>query len=178
MDNIFSKRQSDRAYISDKPVEKEKLEMVLEAARLAPSACNGQPWHIIVVDQEDLKNKVADCTSSKALGMNHFTKQAPIILVIVEEATNVTATLGNWIKRKHYQHLDIGILASHISLCASMNDLGTCIMGWFDEKKMKKLLSIPSNRKIPLVITLGYPSAPLREKKRKEMQEIVSYNKY
>lgn len=178
MTDIFSKRQSDRSYIADKPIEGHKLDYILEAARLAPSACNGQPWHIIVVDDPDIKNQLADCTSSKVLGMNHFTKQAPVILVLVEQKTNATATMGNWIQKKHYQHLDIGVLASHISLAATVQGLGSCIIGWFDEKKVKKLLSIPSSRNIPLVITLGYPSSPTREKMRKNREEIISYNKY
>ncbi|PKP39054.1 MAG: nitroreductase, partial [Bacteroidetes bacterium HGW-Bacteroidetes-15] len=77
---LVTNRQSDRGYINQ-PVEKDKLERILEAARIAPSACNAQPWKFIVVDNEELKNKLADTTSSKILGMNHFTKQAPIHIV-------------------------------------------------------------------------------------------------
>ena len=83
--DFVSKRQSVRAYDTQRPVEKEKIERILQAAQLAPSACNAQPWHIIVVDEPELKNKVADATSARALGMNHFTKQAPVHLILVEE---------------------------------------------------------------------------------------------
>ncbi|NOQ24316.1 MAG: nitroreductase, partial [Bacteroidales bacterium] len=78
--DLIKFRQSDRTYLPQ-AIEKEKLDRILEAARVAPSACNAQPWKFVVVDQEDLKNKIADCTSSKILGMNHFTKQAPIHIV-------------------------------------------------------------------------------------------------
>ena len=128
---LAEKRQSDRSY-DTRPVEKEKLERVLEAARLSPSACNGQPWKIIVVDEPELKSKVADATSSKILGFNHFTKQAPVHLVIVEENTNLSSKFGGLVKHKHFPHIDLGILASHITLAAADEGLGTCIIGWLD----------------------------------------------
>ena len=87
-------RQSVRAFDTERPVEKEKLNGSSEAARLAPSACNAQPWHLIVVDEPELKNKVADATSARALGMNHFTKQAPVHIVLVEEKVNLTSGVG------------------------------------------------------------------------------------
>ncbi len=175
---LVHQRQSDRAYDADKPVEKEKLERILEAARLAPSACNAQPWHFVVVDNAELKNKIADATSSRVLGMNHFTKQAPVHIVVVEESANITSSIGSFVKRKHFPHIDLGIAAAHVSLAAADEGLGTCILGWFDEKKVKKLLEIPSSKKVLLIITLGYSTQPLREKKRKPADEVVSYNKY
>jgi len=96
--DLINKRQSDRAYI-DKPIEEEKQERILEAGRLAPSACNAQPWRFIVVNNPELKNKIADCTSSKILGMNHFTKQAPVHIVIIEEKANFTSSAGSIISR-------------------------------------------------------------------------------
>ena len=88
-------RQSDRSYL-DKPVEAEKLARILECARMAPSACNAQPWHIIVVDNPEIRAKIADATSERILGMNHFTKQAPLLLVLIEEEANITSSLGGW----------------------------------------------------------------------------------
>ncbi|MCK5170982.1 MAG: nitroreductase family protein [Bacteroidales bacterium] len=175
--DLLKYRQSDRAYLAT-PVEKEKLERIIEAGRLAPSACNAQPWKFVIVDQEDLKNKIADCTSSKILGMNHFTKQAPIHIVIVEEKANLTSNAGSLIKNKQFPLIDIGITAEHICLQATAEDLGTCMLGWFDETKVKKLLNIPKSKRVPLIITLGYPASETREKRRKDFDKLVSYNSY
>lgn len=174
---LVQNRQSDRAYL-DKPVEKEKLERILEAARLAPSACNSQPWKFIVVTDPEKRMQVADATASKMLSMNHFTKQAPVQLVLVEENANFTSTVGGWATNKHYPHIDLGIVAAHISLAAADEGLGSCIIGWCDEKKIKKALEIPKGKRVMLVILLGYSNQPLREKKRKTKEEIVSYDKY
>ena len=170
-------RQSDRNYL-DQPIEKDKLSRILECARLSPSACNAQPWHIIVVDNPELKNKIADATSAKLLGMNHFTKQAPIHLVIVEEAANLSSGFGSWVKRKHFPLIDIGIIAGHICLAAASEGLGTCMIGWFDESKVKKLLGVPSSKRVQLIITLGYSAQKTRDKIRKPTDKIVSYNGY
>jgi len=174
---LVQSRQSDRAYL-DKPMEQEKLDRILEAARLAPSACNAQPWKIVVVTDEEKRLLVADATANKLLSMNHFTKQAPVQLVILEENANFTSNVGGWATNKHYPHIDLGILAAHISLAAADEGLGSCIIGWCDEKKVQKALDIPKNKRVMLVILLGYSAQPLREKKRKTKEEIVSYDKY
>jgi len=170
-------RQSDRAYL-DKAVEAEKLERILESARLAPSACNSQPWKFIVVTDPEKRLQVADATSSKLLSMNHFTKQAPVMLVVIEESGNFTSSIGGWMTGKHYPHIDLGIAAAHITLAAADEGLGSCIIGWCDEKKVQGALDIPKNKRVMLVILLGYSSQSLREKKRKTKEEIVSYDKY
>lgn len=175
---FVSTRQSVRAYDPDRPVEKEKLDRIIEAARLSPSACNAQPWHIIVVDEPELKNKVADATSARALGMNHFTKQAPVHLLLVEEKVNLSSGVGGWVKQKDYAQMDLGIIAAHIVLAAHAEGLSTCIVGWFNEPVMRELLGIPKSKRVWLDITLGYGTQPLRAKKRKDLSEIVSYNKY
>ncbi|HEY3387961.1 MAG TPA: nitroreductase family protein [Prolixibacteraceae bacterium] len=175
--SLVLSRQSDRSYL-DQPVEKDKLLRILECARLSPSACNAQPWHIIVVDAPELKNKIADATSAKLLGMNHFTKQAPIHLVLVEEAANLSSGFGSWVKRKHFPLIDIGIIAGHICLAAASEGLGTCMIGWFDEPKVKKLLGVPSSKRVQLIITLGYAASGTRSKIRKPADKIVSYNGY
>lgn len=174
---LVQNRQSDRAY-EDKPVEKEKIERILEAARLAPSACNSQPWKFIVVTNPEKRLQVAEATSNKILSINHFTKQAPVQLVLVEESANLSSTIGGWVKNRHYPHIDLGIVASHICLAAADEGLGTCMVGWLDEKKIQKALDIPKNKRVMLVILLGYSKQPLREKKRKTKEEIASYNKY
>lgn len=175
---IVTNRQSCRKYDTEKKVDREVINRILEAARNAPSACNAQPWHFIVVDEPELKNKVADAASARLLNMNHFTKQAPVHIVVVEEKVNLTSGIGGIVKDKHFAFLDIGIAAAHICLAAEAENLGSCILGWFAENKMKKLLNVPDNRRIVLDIVIGYPAQPLREKKRKDFDEIVSYNKY
>jgi len=175
---LVSTRQSDRAFDPDRPVERKKIERILEAARLAPSACNAQPWHMIVIDDPELKNRVADATSARALGMNHFTKQAPVHILLVEERVNLTSGIGGWVKQKDYAQMDLGILAAHITLAAHAEELGSCILGWFNETKMRELLSIPDNKRVWLDIAIGYSRQPLRSKKRKALQEVVSYNGY
>lgn len=170
-------RQSDRSYL-DRPIEPDNLARILESARLSPSACNAQPWHIIVVDDPEIKDKIADATSEKILGMNHFTKQAPMHLVLVEEAANFTSNFGSWVKRKHFPLIDIGIIAEHICLAAADEGLGSCMIGWFDETKVKKILGVPSSKRVQLIISLGYPALKTRIKIRKPIGEIVSYNGY
>ena len=174
---LVKQRQSDRAYLPQ-PIEQEKLDRILEAARLAPSACNAQPWKMVVVTDEALRMQVADATSNRALGMNHFTKQAPVQIVVLEEKANFTSNFGSWAKNKHFPHVDLGILSAHICLAAADEGLGTCMVGWFDEDKVKKALEIPKSKRVLLVITLGYPAKETREKRRKDLAEIVSVNKY
>lgn len=175
---FVSTRQSDRAFDPDRPVEKEKIARIVEAVQLAPSACNSQPWRLIVVDDPELKNRVADTTSSRVLGMNHFTKQAPVHIVLVEEKVNLSSGIGGWIKNKDYAQLDLGIAAAYIALAAHAEGLGSCIVGWFDEKKMRDLLHIPESKRVWLDIIVGYSTQPLRPKKRKSSDEIASFNGY
>mgnify|MGYP003415366344 FL=1 len=162
----------------EQSVEKEKIERIIEAARLAPSACNAQPWSFVVVDEPDLKNKIADATSSRVLGMNHFTKQAPVHLLLVEEKVNISSGIGGWIKKKDYAQMDLGIVAAHIVLAAQAEGLGTCIVGWFDEDKVKDLLHIPTSKRVWLDIVIGYSTQPLRKKSRKNVDKILSFNRY
>lgn len=175
---LVTDRQSDRAFDSNKQVETEKIHRILEAARLAPSACNSQPWHFIIVDEPELKNKVADATSSRILGINHFTKQAPVHIIVVEEKVNFSAAFGGWAKSKHFPHIDIGIATAHMCLAAENEGLGTCILGWFDEEKIRKLLNIPKDKRVLLDIVVGYSTQAKREKKRKDFDTIVSRNTY
>lgn len=175
---LFKKRQSVRAY-SDQPVEQDKLLRCIEAAHCAPSACNAQPWKYIVINDAALKNSIADHITSKLLSMNHFTRQAPVLVAIVREPANFTSSVGQVLKNKEYPLMDIGISAIQFCLQATAEGLGTCIMGWFDEKKIKKLLQVPATKRIELIITLGYPTSDeIRPKIRKNLDSILSFNKY
>lgn len=176
--NLVKERQSTRKFDTERKVDREVITRILEAARLSPSACNAQPWHFIVVDDEELKNKVADATSARLLNMNHFTKQAPVHIVVVEEKVNLSSGIGGIIKNKQFAFLDIGIAAAHICLAAKAEGLGTCILGWFAEDKIKKLLNIPKSKRVVLDIVLGYEAQELRDKKRKDLENIASFNSY
>ena len=131
MEMIMS-RQSVREY-SNEPVRKESVEQCLEAARFAPSACNAQPWKFIVVDDPVIKDQLADATQDRILPMNHFTKQAPVHIVVIREKANLTSNIGQVIKNKEYPLIDIGIAVEHLCLQALEEGLGTCIIGWFNE---------------------------------------------
>lgn len=176
--SLVRNRQSDRAY-SDKPIAREQILRIVEAARLAPSACNAQPWHFIVVDSPELKNRLADAAASRVLGINHFTKQAPVHIVIVMEGANFNSKFGSLVKNKSLPLIDIGIAAEHICLAAKAEGLGSCMLGWFNEPAVKKLLAIPKSKRVPLIITLGYPlTDEIREKRRKESDQVLSFNRY
>jgi len=172
-------RQSVRRY-ANIPVEKEKVDQCLESARLAPSASNSQPWKFIVVDKEPLRTEVAKATFSDIQLINKFTLQAPVLIVIVMEKAKLITRLAMLVKKKEWPLIDIGITAEHFCLQAAELGLGTCMIGWFDEDKIKKLLQIPSDNSIGLVISLGYAAEgyPQRTKIRKPIEEVVRYNKY
>ncbi|NOR87860.1 MAG: NAD(P)H nitroreductase [Bacteroidales bacterium] len=175
---LINKRESTRAY-QNTVVEEVKLERCLEAARFAPSASNSQPWTFIVVNESQLKDQVAKATFSKAVSFNKFTLEAPIMIAIVTEKSKITAQMGNFLKNQQYNLIDIGIATEHFCLQAAEEGLGTCILGWFDEKKIKSLLNVPKNKRINIVISLGYPTdTPVREKIRKPMSKILRYNSY
>ena len=175
--DLIKSRQSDRKY-SEKPVEKDKLDRILEAGRMAPSACNAQPWKFIVVDNPELLEKLAEAASAKLLGMNMFVSQAPLMIVIVRESPNFSSKIGATIKNKDYSLIDIGIASENICLQAKAEGIGSCMLGWFDEKMVKNILEIPRSKRVELLITLGYSLSDKREKRRKPAEETVAYNKY
>ncbi len=176
---LVNSRQSVRRY-ANTPVEAGKINLCLESARLAPSASNSQPWHFIVVNEEPLRTEVAKATFTDIQLINKFTLQAPVMIVIVIEKARLITRLAMLVKKKEWPLIDIGIAAEHFCLQATELGLGTCMIGWFDEKKLQKLLNIPSGKTIGLVISLGYAveGYKVRTKIRKETGEIVSWNKY
>ena len=168
---IAQTRQSCRAYDESRPVEPEKLEAVLEAARLAPSACNGQPYHITVC-QGDTAKAVAAATAG--MGLNKFAAQAPVLLVLSEMPYVVSAAAGSRMKQNDYRSLDIGIAAAYLTAEATAQGLGSCILGWLDDSKIRAICGL--KHPVRLVITLGYAKEgdKLREKKRIPMSELVT----
>jgi nitroreductase len=174
---IIYGRQSDRKY-DRRPVESEKLERIIEAARMSPSANNAQPWKFIVVTDPDMLLKISEAASDKLLGMNSFVSQAPAQIVVVREKADIATRAAGVAKKRDYSLIDIGIASENICLQAEAEGLGSCMIGWFDEKKVKKHLGIPTSKRVELIITLGYSISSQREKKRKPPELTVSYNKY
>ncbi len=177
--DLVVKRQSVRRYLS-KAIEPEKIERCLEAARLAPSASNSQPWSFIVIDEPELKNKVARQTYGNIISFNKFVLNAPVLVVFVVEKPKVITRLGSMIKKLDYPLIDIGITAEHFCLQATEEGLGTCMLGWFNARPIKKLLNVPMSKTIGLIIAVGYPPADykVRAKTRKKLEEVVHYNSY
>ena len=168
---IAQTRQSCRAYDEQRLVEQEKLEAILNAARLAPSACNGQPYHLTVCHGESAK---AAAAATMGMGMNKFAGQAPVLIVISEMPYVKSAALGAKLKGIDYRSIDIGIVAAYITAEAAAQGLGSCILGWLDDKKLRELCGV--EYPVRLVITLGYAkeSEKLRTKIRKDLSELVS----
>lgn len=172
---LVQKRQSDRKY-APKPVAREHILKCLEAARMAPSACNSQPWKFVVVDDRVRLIQISD--AAIGLGMNKFTVQVPVLVAVVQENMNLEAKAGAVVKNKDYSMMDLGMAVENFCLQAAELGLGTCIMGWFDEKKVKDVLGVPRGRRVQLLIALGHPDAPTRSKVRKPLEEMSSWNEY
>ena len=167
---IAQTRQSCRSYDAARAVEQEKLDAILASARLAPSACNAQPYHITVCRGEAAK---AAAKAVQGMGMNKFATDCPVMLVISEASYNATAALGAKVKDNDYRSIDIGIMTAYLTAEATAQGLSTCILGWLDDKELRKICGI--EEKVRLVVSLGYAKADdkLRQKKRKDMEELV-----
>ena len=168
---IAQTRQSCRAYEAARSVEQEKLAAVLEAARLAPSACNAQPYHFTVCRGEAAKAAAKAC---QGLGMNKFASQAPVLIIISEQPYSKSAAMGAKVKNNDYRSIDIGITTAYLTAEATAQGLSTCILGWIDDKKLREITGIDAPAR--LVITLGYAAEgdKLRSKQRKDLDMLVS----
>ena len=169
---IANLRQSCRNYDRNKTVEEEKITAILEAARLAPSACNGQPYHFTVCKGESAK-KVAKATMG--MGINKFAADAPVLIVISEVEYIKSAAIGAKLKHNDYRSMDIGIAAAYLTAEATAQGLSTCILGWFDDGEIREICGLKNL--VRLVITVGYAAEDdnLRDKKRKTLEELVTY---
>ena len=168
---IAKTRQSCRSYDPDRPVEEEKIQAMLESARLAPSACNGQPYFITVLRGEQAKEAAAATTG---MGMNKFAAQAPVLMVISEMPYVRSAAAGAKLKKNDYRSIDIGIAAAYLTAEATAQGLSTCILGWLDDAKLRALCGVDGQ--VRLVITVGYAKEGdvLREKRRKDMDALAA----
>lgn len=173
--DLVRNRQSERAFHS-RPISREIIERCLEAARLAPSACNSQPWRFLVVDHQQDRDRLVSAAFGGIYAMNQFACKAPVLVVVITERSKYIARLGGFLRGVQYSLLDIGAACEHFILQAAEEGVGTCWLGWFNEKAIKKELGLPRSTRVDVMIAMGYPENPkLREKKRKPIHEIRQY---
>jgi nitroreductase len=177
--DLIKQRKSVRDFL-DRPVEQDKIMMCLEAARLAPSASNSQPWRFIVVDDKELKDKLCDAAFGGLYLVNSFCKTAPVMVAVVSEKSKFLTRIGGMFRGTKYYLIDIGIACEHFVLEAEDLGLGTCWIGWFNEGGVKSVLGIPKEKKIDILIALGYYDREKlgTEHGREPMDKIASFNSY
>ncbi len=177
--DLIKHRKSVRNFL-DRPVEREKIMMCLEVARLAPSASNSQPWRFIVVDDRQLKDKLCEAAFSGIYFINAFCKMAPVIVVVISEKSKFLTRIGEMFRGTKYYLIDIGIASEHFVLQAEELGLGTCWIGWFNERAVKSILNIPQQKKIDILIAVGYYNREKlgTEHGRESMDKIASFNTY
>jgi nitroreductase len=173
--SLVEKREACRDFSSE-VVSRENLIEIVNAARLAPSACNSQPWKMIIVDGEKAK-EIPPALQSPERSINHFTNYVSSFIVICE--TKAVLMKGATCDSQYYAQMDIGIIAAHLTLAAASKGISTCIMGAIQEPGIKKILSVPDDVKVRLVVAVGYARTDdLRTKSRKEFNEVVSINNF
>ncbi|MFH1478234.1 MAG: nitroreductase family protein [Candidatus Omnitrophota bacterium] len=174
---LISNRRTLRKYSSE-TVPREIIDRCLDAARLAPSACNSQPWYFVVIDDEGLRKRVGEAAFSGVYSMNSFARSAPILIIVVRDCTKYITKLGGFLRKVNFSLIDIGISCQNLVMQGEEESLGSCYLGWFDEKRVKGILNIPKNKKIDLMISLGYPEKEERPIKEKlPLDKIRSFNK-
>lgn len=173
---LIHSRRSIRRY-SDKPVEREKILSCLEAARLAPSAENVQPWRFLVIDDPPIKERFANKVFSGIYSFSKFAAKAPVLIMMLARLDIMANRIGKQIQNIHFYLIDMGIAGEHIVLQAQELGLGSCWIGWFNMRKARKFFNIPRKYKVVSLISLGYSQKkPSPRKKRKELEEIAWFN--
>jgi len=179
---LLQRRRSVRRY-RRQAVEAEKVALILESARLAPSACNQQPWHIVTVNRPPLIRELAQCAPF-GTRINKWMADAPLVFVLCAHPHPLVHQAAQWID-KDCHRLDVAIAGEHMSLMATELGLGTCWIGWFSHKKIRRLLHIPDTYNILALLVAGYPGEGIRldepvdhDLRRKRLAEIVSWNAF
>jgi nitroreductase len=173
---LVRSRRSIRRYL-EKRVEREKILTCIEAARLAPSADNVQPWRFLIIDDPDLKARFSKEVFSGIYFVTKFAAKAPVLILILARLDIIANRIGKQIQNIHYYYIDIGIAGEHIVLQAEELGLGTCWIGWFNPRKARKFLKIPRKYKIVSLMAMGYyERKPSRERKRRKLEEIAWFN--
>ena len=170
-------RKSCRAF-APKPVPRELLTRLVDTARLSPSACNSQPWHFIVVDEDEAKAKMVDALVDDGLTGCPWGDKVPAFIVICEEKAQLKPGVAEHYGSQHFAQMDIGMAAMALCYEATSMGLGTCMIGTMNQEKLHKALGIPEERVVRLIITVGYPAnkGEPRKKIRKDVSEVLSYN--
>lgn len=180
--DLIKQRKSCRKFDPNRPVDAELIRRCLDAARDAPSACNSQPWHFIVIDDDAIRRKICDQALCTGLyRMNAFCRDAPVLIAIVSEKMRFWATVGSQTRDTRYYLIDIGIAGEHFVLQAEESGLASCWLGWFDEKALKKILGVPRGKRIDVMLAVGYAAAgwegkPHPRKSIKQMSSVNGYN--
>jgi len=173
---LVNHRQSVRRYEPGKRIPREILDRCLEAARLAPSACNSQPWSFVVVDESAQLRELVEASCTHApYGMNRFAADASVLIVVVTEKMKLSARIGAQFRGVQYSLIDIGIACEHLVLQAEEEGFGSCWLGWFNERAVKRQLDIPRAKKVELLICLGTPADAPRPKQRRPLDDIRRY---
>lgn len=176
---LAAARRSTRRYKKGSPIPRAHLETCADTARLSPSACNSQPWKFVVVDDPEIIKKISLEVISGAHKMNFFASGAAAFIAIVSEKVKSTAWAGGKLMGTDFRLVDAGIACAHIVLQSADLGIGSCILGWFNERRLKKILSIPRSKKVKLLIALGYnEDTNRREKPLKPHKDTVSFNRY
>jgi nitroreductase len=175
---VIRERRSVRRF-DPRPVEREKLLVCVEAARLAPSAENAQPCRFVIIDDREIKKAFGETAFSGLYQATRWALNAPAIAAIVIEQNFTAGRLGPLIQGTPYHFIDVGIAGEHFVLQAQALGLGTCWIGWFDARKARKFLHLPRSIQVAQLIAMGYPSAGLKERplRRKALEDIVSFNR-
>lgn len=163
----------------DKPVDRQILLQCVDAARLAPSAVNVQPWRFALVDDPGTKHKLAEHSFSGIFRATRWAAKAPVLVVIFADLDILTNRLGKQITGINYYLIDIGIAGEHFVLQAQELGLGSCWIGWFNAKRAKKVLGVPRSWKAIQMLAAGYPAADYhRTRKRNKLDDIHFFNEY
>lgn len=171
---LVMKRKSVRRY-DGRPVPQEALDKCLEAARWAPSACNSQPWHFYAVTGTDAKDRLTDQAFSGIYSMNRFAADAPVLIAVTRKRPRIPALLGGIYRGVDFPRMDVAIACEHLVLQAAELGLGTCWLGWFDERAVRKELGIPRSNRVEILLSLGYPALVQPPSAgRKPSEEIIT----
>ncbi|HPC58200.1 MAG TPA: nitroreductase family protein [Kiritimatiellia bacterium] len=175
--DLVNARQSVQGFEAGRTIPRDSLERALEAARLAPSACNSQPWSFVVVDDPARVRELARAACTRPpYGMNKFAADASAIVAVVTEKMKLAARIGAQFRGVQYSLIDIGIACEHLLLQAAEDGIGSCWLGWFDERAVKRALDIPRRSKVDILLCLGYPADPAqRPKVRRSLDDIRRY---
>jgi len=176
--DLIRARRSVRRY-ADRPVERRLIEECLEAARWAPSAENVQPWRFVVVDDPEVKERLAKAAFSGVYRPTRFAAKAPVIVAVLAKPDIIANRLGRAIQGTKYYLIDCGIACQQFVLRATELGLGVCYIGWYSKRGVRKALQVPRSHDVVVLLAVGYPeSQPQKARSRRELYDLVSYNRF